>query len=91
MSDFEKKKIQIVYSARFRKNLHKIDRRLVLKIISKIEYMCCDDYFKYSKSLQGRFQGVNRFRIGSYRVFFYVENCVFTILDINHRKDAYKK
>jgi mRNA interferase RelE/StbE len=44
------------------------------------------------KRLKGEFSSIYRYRIGDYRVFYIIDNeknLVF-ILDIKHRKDAYK-
>jgi mRNA interferase RelE/StbE len=44
------------------------------------------------KRLKGEFRSIYRYRIGNYRVFYMVdsEKKMVFILDITHRKDAYR-
>lgn len=44
------------------------------------------------KKLKGEFEGLYRYRIGNYRLFYKIENAkiLIIILDIDDRKDAYK-
>ncbi len=44
------------------------------------------------KKLKGEFEGVYRYRIGDYRLFYQIENdkILIIILDIDERKDAYR-
>jgi mRNA interferase RelE/StbE len=44
------------------------------------------------KRLKGEFKSIYRYRIGSYRVFYTIdsEKKMVFILDITHRKDAYR-
>lgn len=44
------------------------------------------------KKLKGEFEGVYRYRIGDYRLFYKIENdkVLIIILDIDNRKDAYR-
>ncbi|MBP7902582.1 MAG: type II toxin-antitoxin system mRNA interferase toxin, RelE/StbE family [Spirochaetes bacterium] len=44
------------------------------------------------KKLKGDFEGIYRYRIGNYRLFYKIESelILIIILDIDDRKDAYK-
>ena len=44
------------------------------------------------KKLKGEFEGLYRYRAGTYRIFYKIENdkILVIILDIDDRKDAYK-
>lgn len=44
------------------------------------------------KKLKGDFEGLYRYRIGNFRIFYKIENnqVLVIILDIEDRKDAYK-
>ena len=44
------------------------------------------------KKLKGEFEGIYRYRIGDYRLFYQIENdkVLIIILDIDDRKDAYR-
>jgi mRNA interferase RelE/StbE len=43
------------------------------------------------KKLKGEFEGLYRYRIGNYRLFYKIENAnvLIIIIDIDDRKDAY--
>lgn len=45
------------------------------------------------KKLKGEFEGIYRYRIGDYRLFYQIENdkVLIIILNIDDRKDAYRK
>jgi len=44
------------------------------------------------KKLKGEFEGLYRYRVGKYRIFYKIENdkILVIVLDIDDRKDAYK-
>lgn len=44
------------------------------------------------KKLKGEFEGVYRYRIGDYRLFYQIKNkqVLIIILDISERKDSYR-
>ena len=44
------------------------------------------------KKLKGEFEGLYRYRVGKYRLFYKIENdrVLVIMLDIDDRKDAYK-
>lgn len=44
------------------------------------------------KKLKGEFEGLYRYRVGQYRIFYKIENdkILVIMLDIDNRKDAYK-
>ena len=44
------------------------------------------------KKLKGAFEGYYRYRVGSYRLFYLIENekILVVIMDLKHRQNAYK-
>lgn len=44
------------------------------------------------KKLKGKFEGIYRYRVGKYRLFYRIDNdkILVIMLDIDNRKDAYK-
>ncbi len=50
-------------------------------------------YGPHIKKLKGEVSGVYRYRIGNYHLFYMVESqkVIVFIIDIDHRKDSYKK
>ena len=45
------------------------------------------------KKLKGEFEGIYRYRIGNYRLFYMIDNdrVIVVILSLKQRKEAYKK
>ena len=80
------------------KTFEKIKNKIGLKLYSKIKNVVytqlkSNPYFGTNiKKLKGEFDGYYRYRIGSYRLFYLIENekVVVIIVDLKHRKNAYK-
>lgn len=65
-------------------------KRIVLKIAENAQ----GDPLQKAKALQGDLMGKYRYRIGSYRAIFMLDESgnviLLTVLSIKHRKDIYK-
>ena len=73
------------------KDLRKIDKRFIEKIIKSRELLFSNVFLSQSKILKGSKRSY-RMKVGSYRVIYQVnfeENTVL-IIYIRHRKDVYK-
>ena len=86
---------EVQYTTNARRQLSKLDHPQAQRIIKKIfEYTSNPDPLANAKLLQGDRAGAYRYRIGSYRAIFIVDDAglitLLTILDIKHRKDIYK-
>ena len=72
----------------------KIDKKLKLKLENEIYPRLRENpfYGKNIKKLKGEFEGVYRYRIGKYRLFYVIDNdkVIVIILDLKQRKDSYK-
>lgn len=81
---------EINFDSRIKEKMKKLDRRLQIKIISKIEQLKTNPFI--GKSLTGKFKGKFRLRIDKYRVIYTVRNNILLvlILDVGHRKNIYK-
>ena len=81
------------YNVAFKKSvscdLRKIDKRLVNKILEKIDGELSVKASQYPE-LTGPFSGLRKCRIGDYRIIFTIINDTVLILRIKHRKNAYK-
>lgn len=68
-------------------HLYKKIRYYVYPILKKNPY-----YGPNIKRLKGKYSEYLRYRIGNYRLFYKVDNekIIIFIIDIAHRKDAYK-
>ena len=84
----EKYKLQIKKSAE--KELRKIPKRELIKIINKIQNLSEDPHPVGSIKLSN--QEKYRLRIGNYRVLYKVEDNILTIfiIKVGHRKDIYR-
>jgi|TARA_B110000881_G_C18486719_1_gene469557 mRNA interferase RelE/StbE len=83
-----KYKLQIKKSAE--KELRKIPKRELIKIINKIQNLSEDPHPVGSIKLSN--QEKYRLRIGNYRVLYKVEDNILTIfiIKVGHRKDIYR-
>jgi mRNA interferase RelE/StbE len=89
LSDF-----QIAESKTFEKVKKKIDSQLYTKI-KNIVYpqLKSNPYFGTNiKKLKGDFEGYYRYRVGSYRLFYLIDNAkiIVVIVELKHRRNAYK-
>ena len=87
-------KFQIAESNTFRKVKTKIDPQLYIKI-KNIVYpqLRTNPFFGTNiKKLKGDFEGYYRYRVGSYRLFYLIENekILVVIVDLKHRQGAYR-
>ncbi len=86
-------KFQIAETKTFAKAKKKIDSKLYSKI-TQIVYpqLRSNPFFGTNiKKLKGNFEGYYRYRIGSYRLFYLIDNekVIIAIVDLQHRQSAY--
>jgi len=83
-------KYKIEYSEDSTKELTKIHKNDVKKIIAKIELLSDDPFPSGYKKIKGKLK-LWRIRIGDYRVIYSIEqaNLIIYIIRIRHRKDVY--
>ena len=86
-------KYKVEISSVARKQLKKLDRRIVAIIVSWIEKNLnnCENPRLYGKALRGNLKGLWRYRIGDYRIIAEIEDekLVILIIEIGHRKSIY--
>lgn len=85
---------KIAETKTFEKVKKKIDQKLYQKI-NDIVYpqLRNNPYFGANiKKLKGEFEGFYRYRIGSYRLFYLIDEkkVLIFVIDLKHRKDAYR-
>lgn len=90
-----KRSSQVYYTRVAEKDLGKIPKVIVFRILKKIaDNASQPDVLLRAKALTGQFLGAYRYRVGEYRVIFIVDNkgnmVILTVLSIKHRKDIYK-
>jgi mRNA interferase RelE/StbE len=86
---------EVGYTAKSKTFLKQLPSNTSSRIIDKIEfYNSTGNPLKYAKKLKKPKLGTYRFRIGSYRAIFDVDDKgnikILMILLISHRKDIYK-
>ncbi len=79
-------KIEVQESAK--KDLKKIDKKIALKLLRQIQKLEGYPDIPSIKKLKKHYPPF-RYRIGSYRVLFDVEDDTLIVVNIKHRKDAY--
>ncbi len=87
-------KFEIAETKEFQKNLKRLDTKLYEKI-KNIVYpqLRSNPFFGTNiKKLKGELEGVYRYRIGNYRVFYVIENekVLVVMTSVSHRQGAYE-
>lgn len=82
-------KFKIAFKKSVSRDLKKIDKKNVDKILAKIDEVLSIKADQYPE-LKGSFSGLRKCRIGHYRIIFTIINDTVIILRIKHRKNAYK-
>ena len=80
---------KIAFKRSVSRDLKKIDKEQVKKILKKIE----DELPQKAETLPtltGKFSGLRKFRIGEFRVIFSIIGDTALILRIRHRKEVYR-
>ena len=82
---------QIEWKASALKELKRLDRKIIPRIISSIESLATNPFPTGVRKLQGS-EKTYRTRIGNYRIIYEViqERIVVVIIRIRHHKDAYR-
>jgi mRNA interferase RelE/StbE len=86
---------KIAETRSFEKTKKSIDAKLYEKIRNVVYPQLKNNPFFGAniKKLKGEFDGVYRYRVGSYRLFYAVDNdrVIVFVIDLKKRKDAYSK
>lgn len=74
------------------KSIQKLTPQIKKRLKIKLEFFANQaDPLVFAKALTKPSDAQYRFRIGSYRVLFDIENDTIVILLVQHRKDIYRK
>ena len=84
---------KIAETKEFQKNIKKLDSKIYTKI-KNIVYpqLKKNPFFGTNiKKLKGEYEGVYRYRIGNYRLFYIIDNdkVIVIVTTISHRQNAY--
>ena len=80
---------KIAFKKSVSRDLKKIDKEQVKKILNKIETELSQNAETLPK-LTGKFSGLRKFRVGNFRVIFSIISDTALVLRIGHRKEVYK-
>jgi addiction module RelE/StbE family toxin len=80
---------KIAFKKSVSRDLKKIDKEQVEKILNKIETELSQKA-ETLPTLTGKFSGLRKFRVGNFRVIFSIIGNTALVLRIGHRKDVYK-
>ncbi|MBN4054808.1 type II toxin-antitoxin system RelE/ParE family toxin [Nitrospira defluvii] len=79
----------IVYKKSVYRDLKKINKAEVIKIIDQLEKDLSKRPNAYP-ALKGQFAGLRKYRVGDYRVIYAIIEKEILVLRIGHRRDIYK-
>ncbi|GBE04950.1 MAG TPA: type II toxin-antitoxin system RelE/ParE family toxin [Nitrospirae bacterium] len=79
---------KITYKKSVIKDLKKIDKTDLKRLITKIEKELNKKPESYP-ALKGEFAGLRKLRVGTYRIIYAILNKEVLILRIGHRKEVY--
>jgi mRNA interferase RelE/StbE len=75
-----------------KKELKKLDKQIILRILQAIEDLANNPYSSGSKKLIGS-DSIYRIRVGDYRIVYNIKSSVLTIeiIKVGHRREIYRK
>jgi mRNA-degrading endonuclease RelE of RelBE toxin-antitoxin system len=80
-----------VLTTKAREDLEKLDGTTRKRIAKKLQILSgYDDLTHVAIGLEGEMQGMQKIRIGHYRVICIVGGTVVTIVRVRHRRNAYR-
>jgi mRNA interferase RelE/StbE len=81
---------RIVYKKSVHRDLKKLGKTEAAHILDQLEKDLFDQPDAYP-ILKGQFAGLRKYRVGDYRVIYFIHDEEVIILRIGDRKDVYKK
>ena len=83
---------KVVWKKSAKKELKKIDKQLIPRILQAVDNLTTNPYPSDSKKLVGR-GSLYRVRVGDYRVVYNIESSILTveIIKVGHRREIYRK
>jgi len=84
---------KIEYSKDIEKELSKLPKADVSKIVAKIDGLIENPRVAFgAEPLQGKFKGLHRIRSGNYRIIYQIIDDILTILvvKVSHRREVYR-
>lgn len=83
--------MKILFVEKAKKDWQSLDLSIQKQLLKKLDFYFKSKYpLQFAERLKNSVLGNFRFRIGDYRIIFDVENDIFIILRVGHRKDIYR-
>ena len=79
---------EVEYKASVERDLRKIDKKQIDRVLDKIEEVLGEDPDK-GEALKGQYKGLYRLRVGDYRVMYAKTRIGVLVVRIRHRGKAY--
>ena len=81
-----------VFTQLAKKQTTKLDTLTRRRIAKKLQQLAqYDDISHVAVNLEGQFAGLQRIRIGTYRIICEIEEDVITIIRVEHRRKIYRR
>lgn len=81
----------VEFTKQANKDIKKLDNRTKKRLLAKLRYfVALDDPLELARHLKDQAEGSYRWRVGSYRIVFDVEDNVLVILRVQHRREVYR-
>lgn len=80
---------KITFKNSVRKDLKKLSKPDATRILKKLENDLTENADAYPV-LRGKFAGLRKYRVGTYRVVYSIRENTVVILRIRHRRDVYR-
>lgn len=82
----------IEYSKDIEKDLAKLPKTEVIKILAKVEGLAENPRPLGVEPLQGKLKGLHRIRSGNYRIIYQIidDRLIVLVVKVSHRRDVYR-
>ena len=81
---------EVKFTPKGAKDLEKLSKDLQKRVIKKLEFFTSlEDPILFSKPLVNLPPNTHRFRVGDYRIAFYVQGEIIYVDRVRHRKEVY--
>jgi len=71
-------------------DLEKLDKNIATRIVKKITWLGKNFDTITPETLEGKFKGTYKYRVGDYRIIYTIERRTIVIQFIGHRREIYK-
>lgn len=85
-------RLSLAYKKQAVKDIRKLPKQVQKRLKTKLEWFINqDDPISFASALTKPADAQYRFRVGSYRILFDIEEDIVVILHVQHRREIYRK